>query len=200
MADTTKTNQPEQSTDVKKSVETQKSDLDRVVDLVGSLAKTMEDSIKATDSKIANIEASIKAISEKPKAMETPTNLHIKPEVTAEEDIGAKVQAPNNFYQGQSQQAGIDDASPKSPHKTDQADLKMEEKTNKVSKSQNITQTETAPRPSIEVSKGGSSNGVEQNPILKAAREVGFAGIDEIARNIRKGVYHQEAPSWRGNY
>lgn len=188
MTDNPKSEQPKS---VEKSTEQaiEKSSLDKVVDLVGTLAKTLEASNKSFDDRFTKIESSIKTLTD--KAMETPTDLPLKPKDGAtpdDNDIGDKVTAHNQEYHGLSQQAGIDDASPKSPHKDDQADLKMEQK------AKSFTTTST-PRPSLaEVQK---SNGIEPNPILKRFRDLGFQeGSETVAREIRKGMYHNETPSW----
>lgn len=181
-AETKQKTEPQTSTIAKTAEDTQKSSIDRLTDLVGSLTKSVE----VINERLSKMEE------QKSKAMETPTDLPLKPQVEAEEDIGAKTTIPDK-YQGKSRQAGIDDASPQDPPKTDQADLKMEQKSN-------FTTTQT-PRPSggIDVNKALAASGREPSPILKRFRELGYqSGLEEVAREIRKGVYHTEYQAWDG--
>lgn len=178
-AETKSKTEPQTSTIAKATEETQKSSIDRLADLIGNLAKSVE----TINERLNKVEST--------KAMETPTDLPLKPQVEAEEDIGAKTTIPDK-YQGKSRQAGIDDASPQDPPKSDQADLKMEEKSG--------FSTTTTPRPTggAELQKQAQS-GREPSPILKRFRELGYQhGLEEVAREIRKGMYHNEPNSWDG--
>lgn len=196
MADKTTSDKVE-AKPVEKSTEpaqAQKSDLDRVVDLVGILAKTHEETQKSFDKRFEAIENSIKALTAKPKAMETPTDLPLEPKGNpgaADNDIGAKTEAPKDWYQSQSQQASITEASIV-PNSSDKPDLRMEKK------SQNIVTTET-PRPSgiQDVLKSREAHGYTTNPILKEMRDLGYKdGITVIANKIRNGAYHNEPSAW----
>ena len=179
-AETKSKTEPQTSTIAKATEETQKSSIDRLADLIGSLAKSVE----SVNERLTKMEST--------KAMETPTDLPLKPQVEAEEDIGAKTTIPDK-YQGKSRQAGIDDASPQDPPKTDQADLKMEQKSGFT--------TTTTPRPTggIDVNKALAASGREPSPILKRFRELGYQeGLEQVAREIRKGAYHTEYQAWDG--
>lgn len=186
---------------VEKSAEpvtTQKSDLDRVVDIVGQLAKNQEETQKSNDKKFDEIMNTIKSLTEaKPKAMETPTDLPLEPKGNPgadDNDIGAQVKAPKDWYQSQSQQGSITEAS-KVPNSSDKPDLRMEQKNKST-----IVTTET-PRPSgiRDVIKAREASGFTANPILKEFRELGYAdGVKTIAEKIRSGAYHNEPHAWSG--
>lgn len=193
MTDKTTSDKAVEAKPVEKSAEpaqTQKSDLDRVVDVVGILAKTVEETQKSIDKRFEAIETSIKSLSTKPKAMETPTDLPLEPKGNPgaeDNDIGAKTEAPKDWYQSQSQQGSITEAS-KEPNSTDKPDLRMEKK------AQTIVTTET-PRPSgiHDVIKSREAHGFTANPILKEMRNLGYEdGLKVVADKIRSGVYHNE--------
>jgi uncharacterized protein YoxC len=68
-----------------------------LTDVIKSLAETQKD----VSSTLSNIDDRL-------KALETPTDLPLKPQTSAAEDIGAKVTVPDT-YQANSVQAGLDD-------------------------------------------------------------------------------------------
>ncbi len=169
---------------------TQPSSLDRVVGLVETLAKSLEDQAKSTNERITAME---KAISQVKKPVEQPTDFKLEPKKEPEDnDIGDRVLAPD-VYQSYSRQAGIDQASP-DPSLTDTPDKRMEDDQEKVVKGRNVSKT-TTPRAATFVEQVYKSRGLEMNPILKDAREMGFKEAfegGEIGRRIKSGFYHKE--------
>ena len=130
------------------------------------------------------------------KALEEPTDLPLKPKVSAEDDIGAKVKTPDE-YQSNSQQAGIKEADPENSTGDDKSNLSMQEKS--VSQ-QNYAFTTETPRPNASLDTIEKSNGRELNPVLKASREVGAEGLSSIGKRILSGEFGQpgegEVPQW----
>lgn len=137
----------------------------------------LKDEIKNIGSKVDTFDARI-------KAMEEPTDLPVKPSVSAKEDIGADVKAPDT-YQSNSQQASIRDSDPDNTDQNDDKKLEMQEK----SLSQgNVFTTET-PRPGAALETVEKSSGIEMNEVLKAAREAGHEGLSNVGRRILKGDF-----------
>ena len=144
------------------------------------------------------------------KALEEPTDLPLKPKVSAEDDIGDKVKVPDT-YQSNSQQASIDDSDPKNDNEKDPGDLKMQEKTvEQVQKSTQLEKIE-APRPSTtntspDQSTGGLTSiekaysGTENSPILDDMRKVGIEGKAYVANKILKGEYYMPTDAEVGRY
>ncbi len=144
------------------------------------------------------------------KALEEPTDLPLKPKVSAEDDIGDKVKVPDT-YQSNSQQASIDDSDPKNDNEKDPGDLKMQEKTvQQVQKSTQLEKIE-APRPSTtntspDQSTGGLTSiekaysGTENSPILDDMRKVGIEGKAYVANRILKGEYYMPTDQEVGRY
>ena len=144
------------------------------------------------------------------KALEEPTDLPLKPKVSAEDDIGDKVKVPDT-YQSNSQQASIDDSDPKNDNEKDPGDLKMQEKTvEQVQKSTQLEKIE-APRPSTtntspDQSTGGLTSiekaysGTENSPILDDMRKVGIEGKAFVANKILKGEYYMPTDAEVGRY
>jgi hypothetical protein len=130
------------------------------------------------------------------KALEEPTDLPLKPKVSAEDDIGAKVKTPDE-YQSNSQQAGIKEADPENSTGDDKSNLSMQEKS--VSQ-QNYAFTTETPRPNASLDTIEKSSGIELNPVLKASREVGAEGLSSIGKRILSGEFGQpgegEVPQW----
>jgi len=137
------------------------------------------------------------------KAMEEPTDLPLKPQVQAAEDIGAKTKVPDT-YQSNSQQASIGDSDPQNEKPSDKGGLSMQEKTQEpaveqptsVAKSievdKSITQDSYRP-PTFETaheilkSRGDAFN---SNPVLKACRETPYEELGQVVgRGIMKGNY-----------
>lgn len=182
---------------------TQPSSLDRVVGLVETLAKAIENQSKSTDERLSAMEKSISQIK---KPVEQPTDFKLEPKKDPEDnDIGDRVLAPD-VYQSYSRQAGIDQASP-DPSLTDTPDKRMEDDQEKVVKGKQVSKTET-PRPKTFVEHVYKSRGLEMNPILKDARELGFKEAFEggvIGKRINSGYYHNRSaedvfPELAGGY
>ena len=149
-----------------------KSNMEVLTDVVQSLAETQ----KSVDSTLTGIDNRL-------KALETPTDLPLKPATSDEEDVGAKVTVPDD-YQSNSRQTSLNSDQEvsdgeKSPE-SDEGELKMQEK----AEYQYSTET---PRPTTQVQKSFSE---DFSPILKDAREQGFEGLSNVARNILKGTYY----------
>jgi len=147
--------------------------------------KSVSEVLQTIDSRLSKQETRI-------KAMETPTDLPLKPKLSDSEDIGDDTKVPDT-YQSNSQQAGIDDSDPKNTNETDEKKLEMQEKTGRVEvkkASPENTYTTDAPRPGFngaqEILK---SEGLETNPVLAAARQVGYEGLHLVAKDIRNGKY-----------
>jgi hypothetical protein len=137
----------------------------------------LKDEIKGIGAKVDSFDSRI-------KAMEEPTDLPVKPAVSAKEDIGADVKAPDT-YQSNSQQAGIREADSENKEEKDDKKLEMQEK----SLSQgNVFTTET-PRPGAALETVEKSSGRELNEVLKAAREAGHEGLSTVGRRILKGDF-----------
>ena len=149
----------------------------------------LKDEIKGIGAKVDSFDSRI-------KAMEEPTDLPLKPKVSAEDDIGAKVKTPDE-YQSNSQQAGIKEADPENSTGDDKSNLSMQEKS--VSQ-QNYAFTTETPRPNASLDTIEKSSGIELNPVLKASREVGAEGLSSIGKRILSGEFGQpgegEVPQW----
>ena len=144
------------------------------------------------------------------KALEEPTDLPLKPKVSAEDDIGDKVKVPDT-YQSNSQQASIDDSDPKNETEKDPGDLKMQEKTTNVVNKSTQLEKITAPRPSSsnnspDNSSGGITpiekaySGSNNSPILDDMRKVGIEGKSYVANRILKGEYYMPTDQEVGRY
>jgi hypothetical protein len=125
------------------------------------------------------------------KALETPTDLPLKPQTSASEDIGAKVVVPDT-YQSNSVQAGLDDdKSGEDKPKTDPSGLKMQEKSN-------FDFTTETPRPNAAIDSVNKSAQSDMSYVLKDAREGGNLSV--VARNILAGKYYTPTPDEVGTY
>jgi hypothetical protein len=148
----------------------------------------LKEQIGAVSGKIDGFDARL-------KALEEPTDLPAKPKVSAEDDIGAKIKTPDT-YQSNSQQAGIKESDPENSREGDKNNLSMQEKS--LSQSEQVFTTET-PRPGAALESVDKSAGIQLNPVLKAAREVGHEGMSTLGRRILKGdfgVPEGEVPQW----
>ena len=97
--------------------ETIKSNIDTLTDVIKSLAETQKD-----------VSSTLSTIDDRLKALETPTDLPLKPQTSAAEDVGAKVTVPDT-YQANSVQAGLDDDKhAEDKPESDPSGLKMQEK------------------------------------------------------------------------
>ncbi len=164
---------------------------------------------KIADSLGKNTEVIAKLDTKLDKALEEPTNLPLKPSVSASDDIGDKVKVPDT-YQSNSQQASIDDSDPKNDNEKDPGELKMQEKT--INKSAPLEKT-TTPRPSsvrenptpVEATSAltaieKSYTGTDRNPVLDDIRKVGLEQASIVAKKILKGDYYMPTDSEVGRW
>ena len=172
------------SEEVEKSFqEAVKSNMDVLTEVVQSLAETQ----KSVSESLDNIDARI-------KAMEKPTDYPLKPATSDSEDVGAKVTAPDE-YQSNSRQTSLNSDQEASDGEKkpegDDSGLKMQEK--------HSYSTET-PRPSQIVNTVDKSFSEDYSMILKDAREGGYEGLSNVARNILKGKYYQPTADEVGQF
>ena len=202
--------QVDQKVEITKSDEEQDSyentvakSIDTLADVVQSIAQSQQ-----------GVEKAVSEISERVKALETPSDLPLSPKGTqGGDDVGAKVTAPNDPYPV-GDQVGLDsDRRSKNPPKKDPAGLKMQEKpVNKaeeevvesyepemVTKSNHEFSTET-PRPGSAPETLEKSFTKDFSPILKDARENGFEGLSVVAQNILSGKYYKPTPEEIGGF
>jgi len=156
-----------------------KSNISTLTDVIKSLAETQKD-----------VSSTLVAIDDRLKALETPTDLPLKPSTSASEDVGAKVTVPDT-YQANSVQAGLDDdKSGEDKPKADPAGLKMQEKSN-------FDFTTETPRPNAAVETINKST-TDMSFVLKDAREGGNLSV--VARDILAGKYYTPTPDEVGTY
>jgi hypothetical protein len=156
-----------------------KSNMSTLTDVIKSLAETQKD-----------VSHTLGSIEDRLKALETPTDLPLKPSVSATEDVGAKVTIPDT-YQSNSVQAGLDDdKSGEDKPKTDPSGLKMQEKAN-------FDFTTETPRPNAAIETINKSE-TDMSFVLKDAREGGNLSV--VARNILAGKYYTPTPDEVGTY
>lgn len=159
--------------------QTIKSNIDILTDVIKSLAETQKD----VSSTLSNIDDRL-------KALETPTDLPLKPQTSAAEDIGAKVTVPDT-YQANSVQAGLDDDKhAEDKPESDPSGLKMQEKAN-------FDFTTETPRPNAAIEAVNKSEG-DISMILKDARSGG--DLSAVARDILAGKYYTPTPDEVGTY
>ena len=182
--------------------------IDTLADVVQSIAQSQQ-----------GVEKAVSEISERVKALETPSDLPLSPKGTqGGDDVGAKVTAPNDPYPV-GDQVGLDsDRRSKNPPKKDPAGLKMQEKpVNKayedepeediveksepemVMKSNHEFSTET-PRPGSAIETVDKSFTKDYSPILKDARSEGYEGLSKVAQNILSGKYYKPTPEEIGGF
>ena len=172
--------------------------IDTLADVIQSIAESQQ-----------GVEKAITEMHERVKALETPTDLPLSPKGTqGGDDVGAKVTAPNDPYPV-GDQVGLDsDRKNKNPPKKDPGGLRMQEKpVNKaveeeveevveksepemVTKSEHEFSTET-PRPGANIETIDKSLSKDYSPILKDARNGGFEGLSNVARDILNGKYYK---------
>ena len=182
MENNTESKQDESYNEVEKSdfQEAIKSNISTLTDVIKSLAETQKD-----------VSSTLVGIDSRLKALETPTDLPLKPSVSATEDVGAKVVVPDT-YQSNSVQAGLDDdKSGEDKPKTDPSGLKMQEKSN-------FDFTTETPRPSAAINSINKSAESDMSFVLKDAREGGNLSV--VARNILAGKYYTPTPDEVGTY
>jgi len=142
---------------------------------------TLTDHVKAITESQISLESRL-------KAMETPSDLPLKPKESDSEDIGAKVEAPDT-YQSNSVQASLDDDGSETEDDASGYSLQKSAETEKAS----YDETET-PRPNAALETvNKSTSSVELNMILKDARAEGYEGLSKVAQKILRGDYY--APS-----
>jgi len=173
--------------------------IDTLADVVQSIAQSQQ-----------GVEKAVSEISERVKALETPSDLPLSPKGTqGGDDVGAKVTAPNDPYPV-GDQVGLDsDRRNSNPPKKDPAGLKMQEKpVNKaeedsepemIQKSEHEFSTET-PRPGSAIETVDKSFTKDFSPILKDARAEGFEGLSKVAQNILSGKYYKPTPEEIGGF
>ena len=171
--------------------------IDTLADVVQSIAQSQQ-----------GVEKAVSEISERVKALETPSDLPLSPKGTqGGDDVGAKVTAPNDPYPV-GDQVGLDsDRKNSNPPKKDPAGLKMQEKpVNKaeedsepemIQKSEHEFSTET-PRPGSALETVDKSFTKDYSPILKDARAEGYEGLSIVAQNILSGKYYKPTPEETG--
>ena len=116
--------------------------------------KTISESFKTVSEKVTLIDSRV-------KALETPTDLPLKPKESDKEDIGADVKVPDT-YQSNSVQAGLhDDKSGEDKPEGDKSGLQMQEK----SIGTNYAFTSETPRPSANITKSVGSQQTALNPV-----------------------------------
>ena len=182
MENNTESKNDESYNEVEKSdfQEAIKSNISTLTDVIKSLAETQKD-----------VSSTLVGIDSRLKALETPTDLPLKPQTSASEDIGAKVVVPDT-YQSNSVQAGLDDdKSGEDKPKTDPSGLKMQEKSN-------FDFTTETPRPSAAINSVNKSAESDMSFVLKDAREGGNLSV--VARNILAGKYYTPTPDEVGTY
>ena len=146
-----------------------------------------EEAMKQLASSMKSIADTLKSIDKRVKALETPTDLPLKPKTSDKDDIGAEVKTPDT-YQSNSIQAGLhDDQSGEKKPESDKGGLQMQEK----ALQSDYAFTSETPRPSANITKaGGQTSAV--NPVLKAARSRGHQYMDTLAREILSGKFGNE--------
>ncbi len=175
------------SEEEKKDDEVEKSDFQEAIK---SNISTLTDVIKSLAETQKDVSNTLVGIDDRLKALETPTDLPLKPQTSASEDVGAKVTTPDT-YQSNSIQAGLDDdkAGEKKPE-TDPSGLKMQEKAN-------FDFTTETPRPNAAIETVNKSEG-DISMILKDARSGG--DLSAVARDILAGKYYTPTPDEVGTY
>jgi hypothetical protein len=156
-----------------------KSNINTLTDVIKSLAETQKD-----------VSTTLVGIDDRLKALETPTDLPLKPSTSASEDVGAKVTVPDT-YQANSVQAGLDDDKhAEDKPKSDPSGLKMQEKS--------FDFTTETPRPNAAIETINKSAETDMSFVLKDAREGGNLSV--VARNILAGKYYTPTPDEVGTY
>lgn len=164
--------------DVEKSVSTVLDQLQAIVDSQSVLIETQKaigESLIELSGRVDSIEKAGNDSNMAPK-----TDLPLQPKVQDKEDIGARVTIPDDKYQSESIQAGLDDDG--EGHSKDEASVKIE----KATPSFDFT-TET-PRPNAALENVNKSYSQDYSPILKDARASG--DLSQVARDILAGKYY----------
>ena len=167
----------------RKEDEVEKSAFDSSLQALTETIKGFD--ISGLKEEISGIGRKVDSFDSRIKAMETPTDLPLKPKTSAEDDIGAKVKVPDD-YQSNSNQAGIRESDAENAEEKDKNNLSMQEKS--FSQSTQTFTTET-PRPGAALEAVEKSSGIQLNEVLKAAREVGHEELGVVGRRILKGDF-----------
>ena len=167
----------------KEEEEVEKSAFDSSLQALTETIKGFD--ISGLKEEISGIGRKVDSFDSRIKAMETPTDLPLKPKTSAEDDIGAKVKVPDD-YQSNSNQAGIRESDAENAEEKDKNNLSMQEKS--FSQSTQTFTTET-PRPGAALEAVEKSSGIQLNEVLKAAREVGHEDLGAVGRRILKGDF-----------
>ena len=190
-----------------------KSDEEEQISYENTVAKsidTLADVVQSIAQSQQGVEKAVSEISERVKALETPSDLPLSPKGTqGGDDVGAKVTVPNDPYPV-GDQVGLDsDRRNSNPPKKDPAGLKMQEKpVNKaeedyepemIQKSEHEFSTET-PRPGSAIETVDKSFTKDFSPILKDARAEVFEGLSKVAQNILSGKYYKPTPEEIGGF
>lgn len=167
----------------RKEDEVEKSAFDSSLQALTETIKGFD--ISGLKEEISGIGRKVDSFDSRIKAMETPTDLPLKPQTSAKEDIGAKVKVPDD-YQSNSNQAGIRESDAENAEEKDKNNLSMQEKS--FSQSEQTFTTET-PRPGAALEAVEKSSGIQLNEVLKAAREAGHEDLGAVGRRILKGDF-----------
>ena len=167
----------------KEEEEVEKSAFDSSLQALTETIKGFD--ISGLKEEISGIGRKVDSFDSRIKAMETPTDLPLKPKTSAEDDIGAKVKVPDD-YQSNSNQAGIRESDAENAEEKDKNNLSMQEKS--FSQSTQTFTTET-PRPGAALEAVEKSSGIQLNEVLKAAREAGHEDLGAVGRRILKGDF-----------
>tara|TARA_R110000824_G_scaffold198027_4_gene381958 strand:+ start:3946 stop:4500 length:555 start_codon:yes stop_codon:yes gene_type:complete len=177
--------------------ETQVDTVEKTAQLVEtekSFQETVKSGIDTLTEVVQSIAESTADLSNRVKALETPTDLPLSPKGTvAGDDVGAKVTIPDT-YQSNSVQAGLDDdrSGDKKPA-SDKGGLKMQQK------SEHTFTTET-PRPNAALETVDKSIQKDSSQILQDARSGGYEGLSNVAKGILTGKYYAPSPDEVGVY
>ena len=167
----------------RKEDEVEKSAFDSSLQALTETIKGFD--ISGLKEEISGIGRKVDSFDSRIKAMETPTDLPLKPKTSAEDDIGAKVKVPDD-YQSNSNQAGIRESDAENAEEKDKTNLSMQEKS--YSQAEQTFTTET-PRPGAALEAVEKSSGIQLNEVLKAAREAGHEDLGAVGRRILKGDF-----------
>ena len=186
-------NKSEDSEEEQKTTRKAEDDKDEEAKTNKAFAESVKTGLDGLSEQLKSVAESLKGIDSRVKALETPTDLPAAPAGTqGGDDVGADITVPAQPYP-QGDQAGLDDDRVDDNKPANDATPSMQEKPlNKseklVEKSQHTFTTET-PRPNAAVEKIGESQS-DFSPILNDARQEGFEGLSNVARNILKGKYY----------
>ena len=178
-----KEEEDEDDKDVEKSVNSVLDQLQSIVDSQATLIETQKaigESLVELSNRVDTIEKAGNDSNMAPK-----TDLPLQPKVQDKEDIGARVTIPDDKYQSESIQAGLDDDGKHTGK--DEAEVKIE----KATPSFDFTTETPRPNAALETVNRGFSE--DYSPILKDARSSG--DLSQVARDILAGKYYVPSES-----